>query len=525
MALNSIPLFLYLEKENIAIDKSEFEFQIQSHSDYPSLLSISDTLNFFNIDTFAADIAFDEIDNFPNRFIANLSTELNTPQFYFIEKKEDHFFYSNDKKTIEISKIELEKYWTGIVLLIEKSENEEVIKANKSKFSWFLPFFCLGSFLVAIFQLEEDIQTKSFFLFPIIGILFSVAALKDLFGTKSELLNNFCNITTSSSCATILDSRKWKFFEIINFSDLSIVFFASQFVGLLISLLSRDVKTYFTIQQILLLITVPVLFLSIYYQKFVEKKWCPICLGIISIILLELGYLLVFQTIILELVIQPILIFCLVFSFIILIWSNLKKLLLHHKYLKEFQLEVTRFIRNYDVFKNSLLASDKTNYHELSSGNLVVGNENANLKITLISNPFCSHCKAAHILIEEILKKHKDNVCVDFRFNFNVEHGNDQFENVHQKLVSIYYDKGQEAFLKALHIWFKYKDENQLVVSEKSQITNFKINEILQEQYIMNQANNIPFTPTIIINQYMFPKQYDRKELRHFINDLIEDEF
>lgn len=40
-------LFYYLEKENLTIDKSEFLFQIQSHPDYPSSLSIADTLSFF----------------------------------------------------------------------------------------------------------------------------------------------------------------------------------------------------------------------------------------------------------------------------------------------------------------------------------------------------------------------------------------------------------------------------------------------------------------------------------------------
>lgn len=39
-------LFQYLEKEEITFDKNEFLFQIQSHPDFPSLLSISDTLSF-----------------------------------------------------------------------------------------------------------------------------------------------------------------------------------------------------------------------------------------------------------------------------------------------------------------------------------------------------------------------------------------------------------------------------------------------------------------------------------------------
>lgn len=517
-------LFQYLEKEDIAIDKSEFEFQIQSHPDYPALVSIADTLSFFNIKNGAIRVEVPDIGILPDRFVALLKEENSSLQLYFIERKNDVYFCAKDNKPLAISKSELESRWKDIVLLVEKQENEEVQKSTKNHWSWVLQIFVLAVLVLVLSQFETTLASKLFLVFPIVGILFSIAALKDLFGTKSELLNSFCNMTTSTSCTMVVGSTQWKIFEIVNFSDLSMVFFTSQFLGLLVFLLSGNTTAYFAMQQILLLVAVPVLFLSIYYQKFVEKKWCPICLVIISIVLLELGYLFIFQKSDFVVAVPSILLFGLVFLSVMLAWSALKKLLTQQKELKEFQLKGTRFIRNYAVFKNSLLVSDKTNYQTLSSGNLVVGNENANLKITLVSNPFCGHCVAAHTVIEEILKKHKDTVCVDFRFNFDIEHDNEKSRNVHQKLVRIYYDNGPVAFLKALHNWFENKDESQLVVSEKSLVTDLKINEILQEQYLMNQAKDISFTPAIIINQFQFPKMYERKELIHFINDLVEDE-
>jgi protein-disulfide isomerase len=237
-----------------------------------------------------------------------------------------------------------------------------------------------------------------------------------------------------------------------------------------------------------------------------------------------LGYFFVFQKVSFTVAVPSILLYGLVFMSVLKAWLGLKKSLTNQKELKEFQIKGTRFMRNYQIFKNTLLVSDKTNYQSLSSGNVIVGNENAPLKITLVTNPFCGYCKEAHTIIEEILKKHKDSLCVDFRFNFNVEDCNDQFEKVHQKLIQIYFDNGQETFLKALHLWFEKRDESQLIVSEKSTITHGKISKILKEQYLMNQVNKISFTPAIIINQYQFPKMYDRTELVYFINDLVEDE-
>jgi uncharacterized membrane protein len=524
MSENLITLFQYLEKERITIDKSEFEFQIQSHPDYPSLLAVADTLSFFNIKNGVIQVSATEIDLLPDRFTVFLSKEKSNSELYLIERKDNIYFCIKDKKALAISKSELESQWGNIVLLIEKSETEEAIKQIKKPWYWVLQLFATSLFVLAFYQFEANLATKTFLIFPVLGILFSIAALKDLFGAKNKLLNDFCNMTGATNCNTVVGSTKWKIFEIVNFSDLSIVFFTSQFLGLFVSLITYDTIIYFSIQKILLLAAVPILLLSLYYQKFVEKKWCPICLVIITVILLELGFLFVFQKNVFVFSMSSIILFGLVFTSLIIVWSRLKKILTQLKELKESQLKGTRFMRNYEVFKNSLLASSKVNYQPLSSGNLVVGNENANLKITLISNPFCGHCAATHTLIEDILKVHKDSVCVDFRFNFSKESNDEQSEKIHQKLVRIYYDNGQEAFLEALRNWFENKNDSQLITTIKSSLSDLKINEILQEQYLMNQTNEIAFTPAIIINQYQYPKIYDRAELVYFINDLIEDE-
>lgn len=39
-------LFNYLDAEQIHLDKDEFDFQFNSHPDYPSLLALSDPLSF-----------------------------------------------------------------------------------------------------------------------------------------------------------------------------------------------------------------------------------------------------------------------------------------------------------------------------------------------------------------------------------------------------------------------------------------------------------------------------------------------
>lgn len=62
MTENFAFLFQYLKKENITIDQDEFIFQLNSHPETPSLLALSDTLSFFNIDNLATKINFENFE-------------------------------------------------------------------------------------------------------------------------------------------------------------------------------------------------------------------------------------------------------------------------------------------------------------------------------------------------------------------------------------------------------------------------------------------------------------------------------
>lgn len=126
-----------------------------------------------------------EIELLPDRCVALLKEEKSQPKFYFVEKKEADYLYSNDKKKLEISKSSLKSRWNQMVLLVEKSVTEDDSSAKK-KIAWVLPSLCLELFLSILFLFEEEVLTKLFFIFPIIGILFSIVALKDLFGTKLD---------------------------------------------------------------------------------------------------------------------------------------------------------------------------------------------------------------------------------------------------------------------------------------------------------------------------------------------------
>jgi thiol-disulfide isomerase/thioredoxin len=269
------------------------------------------------------------------------------------------------------------------------------------------------------------------------------------------------------------------------------------------------------------LAAVPILFLSVYYQKFVEKKWCPICLVIISIILLELGYLFVFQNTTFTLPSKELIVFGFVFLSVMLAWSALKKLLTSQKELKEYQLKSLRFERNYTIFKNSLLAKDKV---QLPQSPIILGNKESNTIITIISSPFCGHCKEAHEVIENILEKYHNNIQIQVLLKTNLEAENEERKKLFRSLMGIYKQDGETVFIKALKYWFDNKNLTEWFGLFPVNTTT-EFDTIFDSQYKWCEENDYNFTPAIFINGYEYPQMYDRKNLPFYINELVEDSF
>lgn len=513
-------LFHYLEKEEILLDQPEFLFQIQSHPNYPSLLAISDTLSFFNIENVAARVPFAEIENMPNRFITLLSENFGKSQLYFIEKKGDYYFSTKDKKTIEISKNTLESRWGNIILLAEKSETEHPIKKKKKQWQWVLYSLCFAFFTTTLLLFGGNLQVLSYFIFPTIGILFSVVALKDLFGAESKFINNFCNISAFTSCTTVVNSDKWRIFKLINFSDLSILFFTSQFLLLFTSTLTGELIAFFSIQKIIFLISLPVILASLYYQRNVEKKWCPICLAIIGVILFEMIYLVLFQRKSFIISYKSVILFGLVSSITALVWSTLKNILTQQKELKEFQFKANRFLRNYEIFKNTLLAKKKT---ELPHSPLILGNRDSKTQITIITNPFCGYCKEAHEILDKILEKHYDSVQVKIIIKTDIKAQSVENKKVFRNLMSIYLKNGEAQFRNALNHWFQIKNANNWLQLFQKEDDLEKVEAMYNSQNDWCIENDFNYTPAIFINGYEYPEAYQRTNLEFFINELIED--
>ena len=153
-------------------------------------------------------------------------------------------------------------------------EQDDKVVAKPKSTNFLLNSLLITSAILFFTLIIIDVPNKwfsFFYAFPFLGLFLSVGALKDLFKTKNKLLDKFCNATANTSCNTVVHSSKWKVLKTVGFSDLGIVFFIVQIVGLFLMGLSDGYIVYFSIQTVLLIVSIPVIFGSLYYQKYIEK--------------------------------------------------------------------------------------------------------------------------------------------------------------------------------------------------------------------------------------------------------------
>ena len=204
------------------------------------------------------------------------------------------------------------------------------------------------------------------------------------------------------------------------------------------------------------------------------------------------------------------------------IWSFLSPSLTNLHQLKQVQIDHVKFKRNFGLFSSLLEKSDTVNTYIENTSEIVLGNPKSNLELTIVTSPFCGHCKPVHTLIEDILKKYSDQIKVQVRFNANYKDSENDLTKITSKLIDIYHVQGQDKCLKAMHdIYNNQKPKDWLETYGTCNNQDQALNS-LEQQSEWCQSNALNFTPVILINGKTYPKEYDRTDLIYFIEDLNE---
>ncbi|NML57784.1 vitamin K epoxide reductase family protein [Chryseobacterium cheonjiense] len=490
----------------LKLDKQEFMFQFNSHPNYPSALAFSDTLNFLGVRNDAYELDKEYWDELPEEFIAIVD---NT--FSLVKKSGSQYsIYSDKAKTI--NKDELHEKSTDFVLLFEKDST-----VSKS-FTSYKPFLYLVFSIILLYSLLTLTWYESLFnILSLAGVYISLEIFNQKFGNKSAVIGSICGETagnqSTSSCNKIITQDKTSIMG-LKFSDFSLIYFIGITVlGLFLPATALVIKGFAWASLI-------AIGYSLYVQGFVEKAYCRVCLLIISVLLLQLIISIFFfgnvffdiKTALLSITLWSVVFFSILY---------LNTTLEEKENLQKSNAKNLRFKRNYDLFKRELLENEKITFTDNQT--FLVGNKDAKINLSIISNPYCGFCKDAHKIAESLLQKYPDNISVQMRFNYSPDKQNEKFTDLISDFMHTYKNKTSQDFLNLVDYWFKTKDEAKTRLKAGITPTNEDLSPIINMS-AENRNAGLNFTPIFLINGYQFPDKYEREDIYYFMDELTEDD-
>lgn len=512
-------------KNNIQLDQEELKLQLESHPSYPSLHSLTGVLSHFGIPNIAIRLQVNKetLSQLPSCFLATIKSE-NDESIVLVEKKNNQLKVTGyDNKKISYTNEQFISSWNGIILAIEKDEN--IIETRKSPIGNVLKwvFYGFGIALIAYcFYIIPEIFAKTHFILSIIGVIISIIIVKHEFGLQSKSANSICNLSEHTSCDAVLQSNGAKLLGLFKLSDVCLVIFSS-YAGYWLTSLFTNTNNYVTI-SLLAMASIPMIGYSLFYQYKVVKKWCPLCLGIISVLLFQFTALAFNYNFIVphSFNIISVIQFASVVLLISAIWSITKPFIQKIIDLKEIEINHYKFKRNFSLF-NALLNEGKSLLNTKSiDGELIFGNEHAAVEMVLVTNPFCSHCKKAHSDIENLLSIYGDKIKLTIRFNFSTYEKDDPLYRITSELFHIYKTKGKDACLAILNELYQKDIDLKSWANNRDVHFSDATKNTLSKQNKWCASNNINFTPAFYVNKKPFPKEYSRQDLAYFIDDLTK---
>ncbi|MBL3548430.1 vitamin K epoxide reductase family protein [Chryseobacterium sp. KMC2] len=508
----------YLDDNKIYVDRDEFELQLEGHPDFPSLLAFSDALHFFNIENYSYRIDNDEKDILPENFLALVEGELAA-----VKNKNDKLIINGSPMNDFFSK------WENIILVIEKEGELATTKSklNYSYINWgiliLLFLFLLGS------NSSSIILQLAFALTSLLGFVFAYEAYKKTHGKGTFIPVGVCKSNyLNTDCDLVFNSKKWKIFNKIDLSEISMLFFTSQITCFILFSLAKDIEFFFAVYQYALFTFIPIACLSLYYQVFVVRKYCPVCMIIITCVCIQLlaANLIPFDP--KKINLGSIILFLTgIFGSLIVLLNLRMKNEIAQKNENTIKRNL-KFRRNYLFFKNNLSFQKKLIDTDVS-GAFVFGNKHADQSLTFITNPFCKHCKEFYPAFLKLVKMYSAELRINIFFDIDLNRDDEDNKTVHVNLTNIYLNsENKTEFLEGLNSWYAvqgytenkngwYKRYSKYFGSSEVALNVLKDHE----KWCTN--NSVHFTPDIFLNDMEYPIQYERADLEYFIPEFLSE--
>lgn len=500
------------KRKNVLVTERWVYDFLYHHPHYPSLSALNDCFRELGIATQSLHLARKEnARKLKDVHVAQIKDNDNEEQFAVVYRCEDDFVYWCNPKFLRDERIswsEYEKIFMGYVMLLSASSERHEPHYQRHLFenTFYNVLFLISTLAApvsALFRAWNDTAKLLFVLLVIVAyilglflLLYEVSQFSPLIqrvcGEQHKKLN--CDAVLSSSASRFLNTP-WSVWGSAYFLTLLL------FIGIGVGEMS--------ILYWLHLLTLLYVFFSLYYQRFVVKQWCPLCLGIVGVICLIPVVGLSFEQYKAAISFDafPQLLICAVVSFMLLYqsWQWGRSWRSRRWLGKEFR----RLHLDTKVFATKLKKEKKLTHDCLDLG-VFLGNPKGKIQIIEICNPFCYPCATAQKYLHQLLEDRED---IGLRILFLYPE-----ERIVDSPISTFLAlKDNERLGEVITDWFASSDKN-LSEFQNKYTEQLPLEEATEQLKAMNEfctAERINATPTIFVNGHEMPANYSVADLQY----------
>ncbi len=519
---------ILLQELSVNVTEISIIEKLESHPDFPSLLSISDILKEFGIDNICLKVPEGKLPEIEGVFITKFSNTISHSESFVVVKQIIEgtvTFYNPETCVIEKMAVEaFEKSCSHIVLIpeVSKTAGEPEFRKRQAierKKLWgkaagilFLPI--MVSIMCAIYLAKDGTQS----ILPIINCFLMLAGslvgcLLFLFEIDqfNPAIQEICSGGKKINCAVILNSKASKIVG-INWSIIGFSYFTG---GLFLQLtMGLTAPSTLAIISLLNVISCPFIFYSVYYQWRIAKQWCLLCL--ITQAILASQFFISFTSgwySAVDINYINIVLVTLCYGLPFIMSMMLVPLFKDAKDSKKNKRQLIQLKNNPDIFR-TLFGRERSFSHSTDGLGIVLGDPNAPNKILKICNPYCSPCASAHSAIDQLIDMLPNDVQVQIIYNVST---NELGTLPVKHLMAIASKANPHETKKGLDGWFLSGEKNYETFSKEFPIDLrlLENDSSLDAMYKWCKLENITYTPTIFVNGYELPKTHSISDLKY----------
>ncbi|MGN6266350.1 MAG: vitamin K epoxide reductase family protein [Ginsengibacter sp.] len=523
----------YVKELKLNVSKTTLKERLNENPFFPSLYSLSNTFERFDIPHQAVKIDKENLENLTTPYIAYVKGQNTGKDFVLVTSVTDQEvqYIAENKKVKKVAKNDFLKNFEHIILQAEPDEKsgekdfminrrKEITTANKTSAIIAASVLIFG--LTLFFFLHSlpvhFIASASVLLFIKTGGLAATVLLLVYEIDKSNaFVKSICTAGKEANCGAVLQSKASKIFG-MSWSEAGFFYFASTFLFVLFPTISFADKTL--VLSVANILAAPYILFSVYYQSKVVKQWCPLCLTVQAVLAMELAWSVVnfWQHFALNVLPSAFSLLYIAYSLLIpiTVWYILKPLILKAKEESVYKAAYKRLLYNPEIF-NHLLQQQPAAADGYQNLGIEIGNPDAENTIIKVCNPYCGPCAKAHPVLDEIIHNNKN---VKLKLIFTASNDKDDKRGIAARhLLAINQKRDILKTQQALDDWYLSDKKDYGAFAAKYPING----EIKQQELQIEKMKTwckeaeISFTPTIFINGRRLPEKYKIEELKYIL--------